>query len=201
MKMITQPKSIKSFLLLASMMLCLNASAEQDTGWQLDTANSSISFISIKKGNIAESHTFNEFKGKIDKGVASIVIQTSSVDTKVDIRNQRMREFLFETGVFPEISVNAEIESALAIMTAGQTKLISLAANLNMHGVSKEISLITRVNKLSDTRIAVSSAQPVLVRAKDYGMLDGVIKLSSLVNNLAIAETVPVSFSLVFESE
>ena len=70
-----------------------------------------------------------------------------------------------------------------------------------MHGVSKDIKLVARISKLSKTRLLVSSSQPVLIRAKDYNMLEGVVKLSSLVNNLAIAETVPVSFSLAFESE
>lgn len=201
MKKITQHRSLQSLLLVASMIFCISASAKHHQGWKLDTSNSSISFISIKKGNIAETHTFSEFSGKVDKGSATVTIKTESIESNVDIRNQRMREFLFETGLFPEITISADVDSALAKLSVGQSELVSLPASLSMHGVTKEITLMIRVSKLSETRVLVSSSQAVLIRAKDYNMLEGVVKLASLVNNLAIAETVPVSFSLVFESE
>ena len=201
MKMITQQRTLKSLLLSVAMLLCMNASAKHHQNWQLDSSNSSVSFISIKKSNIAETHTFTEFDGKVDGGTATVTIKTESIESNVDIRNQRMREFLFETGLFPEITIKAEVETALAELEVGQSQIVSLAANLSMHGVSKDINLVARISKLSKTRLLVSSSQPVLIRAKDYNMLEGVVKLSSLVNNLAIAETVPVSFSLVFESE
>ncbi len=183
------------------MLMCVNASAKHHQSWQLDPSNSNLSFISIKKSNIAETHTFSEFDGNIDGGNATVTIKTQSIESNVDIRNQRMREFLFETGVFPEITIKADVEAALAKLEVGQSQLITLPANLSMHGVSKEINLAARISKLSKTRLLVSSSQPVLIRAKDYNMLEGVVKLSSLVNNLAIAETVPVSFSLVFVSK
>jgi len=201
MKKITPHRTLKSLLFVASLMLCMNASAKHHQNWQLDSSSSSISFISIKKGNIGETHTFSEFDGKVDQGKASVTIKTESIESNVDIRNQRMREFLFETGLFPEITISANVESALAELEVGQSEIVSLPASLSMHGVSKELNLIARISKLSKNRVLVSSAQAILIRAKDYNMLEGVVKLSSLVNNLAIAETVPVSFSLVFESE
>ena len=169
--------------------------------WQLDQSNSSINFVTIKKGNIAESHTFKEFSGSLNSEAASIEISASSVDTKVDIRNERMREFLFETGAFPTISINADVTSVIPSIATGQSRLISLPASLELHGVKNEISLALRVSKLSEEVYVVSSAEPVLIRAKDYAMLEGVLKLSSLVNNLPIAETVPVSFSLQFNKK
>ena len=169
--------------------------------WQLDQSNSSINFVTIKKGNIAESHTFKEFSGSLNSEAASIEISASSVDTKVDIRNERMREFLFETGAFPTISINADVTSVIPSIETGQSRLISLPASLELHGVKNEISLALRVSKLSEEVYVVSSAEPVLIRAKDYAMLEGVLKLSSLVNNLPIAETVPVSFSLQFNKK
>ena len=201
MKKLTQCRTRQSLVLIASFIWCVNASAKHPQSWQLDSSNSSVSFVSIKKGNIAETHTFSEFDGQVNSGVASVTIQTESVESNVDIRNQRMRKFLFETGLFPDILISANVEAALNNVEVGQSKILSLPANLSMHGVSKELSLVARISKLSNNRILVSSSQAVLIRAKDYNMLEGVLKLSSLVNNLAIAETVPVSFSLVFESE
>lgn len=201
MKTYTLYKTLQSLLLAAAMLFSANAAAKHHQNWQLNPSNSSVSFISIKKSNIAETHTFAQFDGKVDGGTATVTIKTESIESNVDIRNQRMREFLFETGLFPEITIKANVEAALAELEVGQSQLISLPANLSMHGVSKDIDLAVRVSKLSKTRLLVSSSQPVLIRAKDYNMLEGVVKLSSLVNNLAIAETVPVSFSLAFETQ
>ena len=44
--------------------------------------------------------------------------------------------------------------------------------------------------------LLVSSTQSVLIRAANFDMVEGITKLASLVNNLPIAETVPVNFSL-----
>ncbi|MFT6407418.1 MAG: polyisoprenoid-binding protein YceI [Arenicella sp.] len=194
-------KFIKAIALLAIIGVSACAQAETDTAatqWALDSANSRVNFISIKKGNIGESHIFTDVSGTINGGTASIVIKPDSVDTRVPIRNQRMRDFLFETGIYPSIEVGADVNSLLSQLEVGSSLIASVPASLSMHGVSKDLDLQLRINKLSPSSLIVSSTQPVLIRAADYNMIDGIAKLSTLVNNLAIAESVPVSFSLQF---
>ena len=194
MKTLLTLKKVQSLLAMSLLMIAANSHAD----WQLDQSNSSINFVTIKKGNIAESHTFGEFSGTLTSDKATITIATSSVDTKVDIRNERMREFLFETASFPNISISADIKSIMSNLETGQSSLVAIPATLELHGVTKQIVVSVRVSKLNADSYLVSSSEPVLIRAKDYALLEGVLKLSSLVNNLPIAETVPISFSLQF---
>lgn len=192
-------KFINALALSLTLLLSTVANAQTaDTGisWALDTANSKVNFVSIKKGNIAEIHRFSDVTGSIIDGKASITIRPDSVDSRVPIRNQRMREFLFETGLYPTIEISAVVNQLISPLKQGDSALVTVAAMLSMHGVSKELNLDVRVSRLNLDTLVVASTQPVLVRAANYNMLDGITKLSSLVNNLPIAETVPVNFSL-----
>lgn len=61
--------------------------------WQLDNEKSTLSFISIKKNDIAEVHQFNSLSGEVDQSEIKFVIDLASVDTKIALRDQRMRDF------------------------------------------------------------------------------------------------------------
>ena len=186
-------KQLTASLILLVAFFSINAQA-----WTLDSENSIISFVSIKKGNIGESHNFTDSVGSITESFANISIKPDSVDSRVPIRDERMREFLFKTGVYPTIDISAQVGEVLSELTPGTSKLVSLPAKLAMHGVEKEVTLETRVTMLSDSSLLVTSSRPFLVRAADFNMVEGITKLASLVNNLPIAESVPVSFSLSF---
>ncbi len=169
--------------------------------WALNTEKSEVNFISIKKGNIAETHVFNDISGHILNGKAQFTIKPDSVDSRVPIRNERMREFLFETNVYPTIEINANVGDLVSSLKPGQSNMMTIPASLSMHGATKEIKLETRLSVINANTIVVSSTQPVLIRAADFDMVDGITKLASLVNNLAIAETVPVNFSLELDMD
>ncbi len=168
------------------------------TQWTLDSANSTVNFVTIKNGNIAETHVFNDVSGSVDNGLASVTIRPDSVDSRVPIRNDRMREFLFETGLYPTIEVKADVNKAIKELSSEKSSLLATPVMLSMHGVDKEHTLELRVSQINENTIIVASTQAVLVRAADYNMVEGITKLSSLVNDLPIVETVPVIFSLQF---
>jgi len=169
--------------------------------WALNTEKSEVNFISIKKGNIAETHVFNDISGHILNGKAQFTIKPDSVDSRVPIRNERMREFLFETNIYPTIEINANVGDLVRSLKPGQSNMMTIPASLSMHGATKEIKLETRLSMINANTIVVSSTQSVLIRAADFDMVDGITKLASLVNNLAIAETVPVNFSLELDMD
>lgn len=185
---------------LISVSACGTAeTVEPSTTWALDSANSRVNFISIKKGNIGESHDFTDLSGVITDNTPTITIKPDSIESHVPIRNERMRELLFETGLYPTIEVKADAVPQLGSMKTGDSLLATIPASLSMHGVSHTLDLELRISKLNKQTLIVSSTQPVIVRAADYNMVEGIVKLSALVNNLAIAESVPVSFSLQFK--
>ncbi len=180
-------------------LLIASLTSVSTQAWTLIKEDSTVSFISIKKNNIGESHHFTDIGGSIFNGRAVVSIKPDSVDSRVPIRNERMREFLFKTQTYPIIKINADVADTLNNIKAGDSKQVEVPAMLSMHGVTEEVMLDVRVNALSDSKIIVSSVQPVIIRAASFGMVEGIQKLSGLVNGLAIAESVPVSFSLMFQ--
>ena len=83
-------------------------------GWKLEGGASSLQFQSIKKGSVIETSSFATMSGAISPdGQASLKILLDSVDTKVDLRNVRMRFLFFETFQFPEANVTAHKQRKL----------------------------------------------------------------------------------------
>ena len=98
-----------------------NAQADQAV-WQLNPAQSSVHFISVKKEHIAEVHDFKTLEGKISPdGMMTVDIALASVQTNIDIRNQRMRNMLFEVDKFATASISANVKSSLVTLTAAGT--------------------------------------------------------------------------------
>ena len=70
--------------------------------WSLVNEESRINFISIKASDIAEIHTFKELSGRVkNNGQAQVIVNLSSLETLIPIRNERMGNLFFETKVYP----------------------------------------------------------------------------------------------------
>ena len=83
---------------LVLLVLFLIAPIMVQAGWNLDESNSSIEFISIKNNQISESHNFQKISGSItSEGLVNVTVDLDSVDTKIPIRDERMRNLFFET--------------------------------------------------------------------------------------------------------
>ena len=169
--------------------------------WVLDERNSGINFSTIKKTNIGEAHGFLDFSGNIKSGVATIEIRSDSVDTQVPIRDERMRQFLFKSDVFPEIMIHSDVADVFPRLKKKPIINIDLPAQLILNGVSKVVNLRVNVTKNNQNGLIVSSVMPVIIKAADYQMEGGVAKLSELVGGIPIASAVPVSFILFFKKK
>ena len=78
----------------------------------LDSENSVLNIISTKKGTFAEIHSFSGLTGTLsDNGSVEVSVPLASINTGIGIRDQRMREFLFNTDVFPAATFTANIDA------------------------------------------------------------------------------------------
>lgn len=180
---------LKTVVLAA--VLCGSAAAGAE--WRLDGAASSIGFVSIKNGDVGEAHHFATLSGAVDdSGAARVEIRLDSVETGIPIRNERMREMLFETHNYPAAVVTARVDPQ-------QRGARQLTGELEMHGVSLAVELPVRVDMLGDGRVRVTSTAPVIVAASRFGMAAGIERLRQVAGLERIATAVPVSFDLVFE--
>ena len=185
--------------LLAFGVVSMPASA----GWVLDADDSAISFTSTKANTAAEVHGFGRVSGGVDDdGVATLTIELDSVDTSIEIRDQRMRELLFETAEYPAAKVKVELDAdAVEAIEPGDSKTMSATAELSLHGSVTELPVQMKIARLAENRLLVASERPVIVNASQVGLLDGVEKLREIAGLPSISPAVPVTFVLAFDAD
>jgi polyisoprenoid-binding protein YceI len=168
--------------------------------WTLDNAGSTLSFISIKKGNIAEVHTFDALVGTIAAdGTVTVKIALDSVDTQIPIRDERMRELLFETSSFSAATFKGQIDPAiLGQLEPGEPLSTAVEATLDLHGKSQPLTLQVVAVRVSPDLLMVGSRLPVIVQAGEFDLLAGIEKLREIAGLPSISSAVPVSFVLSF---
>jgi|WetSurMetagenome_2_1015567.scaffolds.fasta_scaffold162440_2 polyisoprenoid-binding protein YceI len=171
--------------------------------WELDNDNSRVNFVSIKKGNVAELGRFTHLEGNIsDNGETVLKINLASVDTKIQIRDERMREFLFETPKFAQATFSAQLDlSLLNNLPIGGRAVQIIGGKFDLHGISKEIKADIMLTRLSMNQFAASSFAPVLLNAEDFQLNVGVEKLRELAGLPSISLAVPVTFHLTFKTK
>ena len=169
--------------------------------WTLDNDSSQVSFVSVKAGDAGEVHRFTEISGELSSGGnASVTIQLASVDTLIPLRDERMRELLFQTNLFPTASLSTNIDmDALNAIEPGDS--MDLAANLmlELHGQQLSLAAEMIVARLGDHRLMVSSRKPVIVNAASVDLVNGIEALREIANLPSISKAVPVSFVLTFD--
>lgn len=192
-------KKIRSIQLLLAVcaIFSTNVFAAQ---WQLDSNNSRLSFISIKKSNIAEIHQFKKLQGQLDpQGQLTVVIDLASVDTNIAVRDQRMKEFFFEVDTFSTATITATIDDEILDSIAeGASTLVTVDAILDLHGQTKSLAIDVIITRLVSAKLSVVSAQPIVLNIADFSLVAGVEKLMELAKLPSISHAIPVSFYLTF---
>lgn len=177
--------------------------------WALDASQSTIKFVSVKNSHTAETHKFaqdtngvNPLDGSIDsEGNAILAIDLNGVETGIDIRNERMRNFVFETQLLPTAYIAVKLDpETLSAMNVGATEMQSITGKLSLHGVSQDIVAEVIVAKTSETSLMVSTVKPIIIDSKDFDFASGIDVLKGIASLAAIGEVVPVYFSLHYEA-
>ena len=168
--------------------------------WNLVNEESRINFISIKASDIAEIHTFKELSGSVkDNGQAQVVINLSSLETLIPIRNERMGNLLFETKVYPVASFKLKLDLQTFLLTeVGKSSDITLRGVLELKGKQFTMPVKISVTRLSDQSFLVKSSEPLLLNADSLGLSDGIESLRVIAGLPSISKSVPVTFSLIF---
>jgi polyisoprenoid-binding protein YceI len=183
------------FISCAALLLMTQATLAD---WRLTSA-SKVGYVSIKNNAIAEHNVFSGVTGSLSKkGQLKINIDLSTVETQVDIRNQRMRELFFEVTQYPQAVVTADLDvQELAQVDSGAPLEIVKPFTLSLHGVEATAEAHLRVVAVGG-RAWVSTVRPILISAADFGLEGGVSALQKIAGLEAIAAVVPVSIDLKF---
>ncbi|WP_086606319.1 YceI family protein [Erythrobacter donghaensis] len=169
--------------------------------WALDPAASRLSYVSIKAGEVAEANRFDTLSGTVAAdGTASLDIDLASVNTGVDIRNERMREIFFGVAENPKATVTAKLDpAAFAGLAVGQSLTRPLKANVTIKGASSDVETEVLVTRVADDRVTVVPTAPVIISTDMFDLTDELGELRALAQLPSITPAVPVTFSLAFK--
>lgn len=169
--------------------------------WTVNGAESSLSFTSVKNGDIEEVHTIKGLSGGADfMGEYSITMDLRTVETNFDIRNERMREFFFETDTWALATISGPFEPRVfEALQVGATLQTRIGGTLSLHGIEQPIVVDVVVARTAWDRVTVSSFLPVAIDAADYNLEGGIETLRGLVGLDSISPITNVTFELVFE--
>ena len=185
-------QSISLILAISSSLFCSALQAD----WTLNIAESSLNFATAKNASVSEIHHFKELSGEIkDDGKASLVVDLGSVDTANPVRDERMKNHIFETAEYPEATVSLDLGD-----DGVKEGLQTITAVLSLHGIKKEISTQVFVEQ-TDKSVKVSSVAPVVILAPDFGFEKGIEELRVLAALTSINAMVPATFRLVYDKQ
>lgn len=186
------------FSVLLAVLVLIGAAGAQGS-YELDPQRSTVQFMSMKNGAVAELHHFRTLTGSVDgDGLASVVIDLDSVESLIPIRNERMRELLFDTRSFPSATITAVVPPTLLIQQAGATSTAQLKLQVDLHGVALPLDATVTVTALEGGDLQVVLREPIVVKAVDFKLAEGIEALRDIAGLKAIATAVPVNATLVF---
>ncbi|KAA0943408.1 MULTISPECIES: YceI family protein [unclassified Pseudomonas] len=183
-----------AFLLLAGAVVPAHAD------WYLDNESSRLSFVTTKNTNIAEVHRFLVLHGKVDsKGAAQLEVELESVNSGIPLRDERMRNELFEIKTFPDALVSAQINlQPINDLAAGAQLELRLPLSVTLHGKTQTYDSELLATRLDDRRFQVVTLEPLVLHAEDFDLLPGVAALRKAAGLEAISLSVPVGAVLIF---
>lgn len=188
------------FLVLA-VAACSQGTPVTGSAWQLAASDSDITFLSVKNGDVAEISRFETVSGTLSAdGRARLFVDAASVESYVDIRNERLRDIFFEVTQFPQIELSADLDPAqFETLETGDSLTTELRLTVRLHDVAREAYADVRVLRLTGDRVVVTSIEPVLIDVRDYGLGEAVEALRELAGLNSISPVIPVSAYLVFD--
>ena len=184
------------FFRVMTLLAALWSIAPAHADWMVQDT-SQIGFVSIKNNSIGENNAFQRVSGSISEaGMVAVVIDLTSVETGVGIRNERLQTMLFDVASFPSATVKATLTPAQVMaLRGGGTVTESVALDVSLYGttVSKTAELLVSV---LDDDVRVTSTQPIMITAQDFGLESGVAALQKIAGLSAISRSIPITVDL-----
>ena len=167
-------------------------------GWTLVPEGSHLAYGTIKKDTVGEVNSFTNLSGHVSPdGKAEIQIDLFSVETNIDIRNERMIEYVFRKAGTAALTATFDM-AEVSGLGAGETTTVNAEAVLSLAGTDVAFDAEMFVARLSESSVMVSTNDMVFISAEDAGVNAGVDKLMELASLPGITRTVPVTARLIF---
>ncbi|MDA0707498.1 MAG: YceI family protein [Proteobacteria bacterium] len=186
----------------AFIFLCVNNlfSNVAFADWTLDAANSNLSYGTIKNDAIGENNTFKTISGTIsDNGHVNIDIALASVDTQLELRDERMRDIVFKVAENVNAKLTGDMDlQQFATLAIGSNSVIETSIMLELVGEKVEIDATLVVIRLAENKVMVIPHNVIFIDVDDFELAPAIETLRGLAGLDTIATVVPMSFYLTF---
>ncbi|KGS13084.1 MULTISPECIES: YceI family protein [Pseudomonas syringae group] len=188
--------NINRLLLVTLAAVALPAQAN----WYLDNESSRLSFTSTKNADIAEVHRFLVLHGKVDNnGLAEVGIETDSVSTGIPLRDERLREQVFQVRKFPAAQITAQLDMRpINDLAPGAQLELRLPLSVSLRGKTHTYNAELLATRLDERRFQVVTLEPLVVHAQDFDLVPDFTALRDAAGLSAISLSVPVGAVLIF---
>ncbi|KPW36474.1 YceI [Pseudomonas coronafaciens pv. atropurpurea] len=188
--------NINRLLLVTLAAVALPAQAN----WYLDNESSRLSFTSTKNADIAEVHRFLVLHGKVDNnGLAKVGIETDSVSTGIPLRDERLREQVFQVRKFPAAQITAQLDMRpINDLAPGAQLELRLPLSVSLRGKTHTYNAELLATRLDERRFQVVTLEPLVVHAQDFDLVPDFTALRDAAGLSAISLSVPVGAVLIF---
>lgn len=179
----------------------IGAARAAEPAWTLVPAESKLSYGSIKKDSVGEVNHFTGLTGGVAAdGTVSVEIDLTTVETWIDIRNERMLAWVFQ-GDNPSATIRATVDMArLQGLAPGATDVVDITGTLSLFGTDVPLETGMLVARLAEDRVLVATDEMVFVSTDAVGLDAGVTKLLEIAKLPSITRTVPVTVRFVFQA-
>lgn len=180
----------------------LSSSWAQAAQWVSN--DNAITFLTTKvnqeNASITEQSSFQNSQARLDEsGNFILEIDLNSVQTNVEIRDERLRDWVFQTDKFAQAKVSATLDvKALEQLAVGEVLKLQQPLVLDVHGEQVDLQADLAIQKVADDKLMVSTLSPVIVDTSALDMKDGVAELVKVMALSSIVQQVPVSFNAQF---
>lgn len=185
-------------LTTALIALTFVAGAATADSWTLDADSSRIAFGSVKKNTLGEVHHFESISGTVSaEGAVVIEINLNSVQTNIDIRNERMIEHVFKAA--PAATLSAQVDmAALNALPVGGSMVSEVDATLALAGTEAELYTDMFILRLAADSVMVTTNDMIFLDTEEAGIDGGIDALKALAELSGITRAAPVTLRLMF---
>lgn len=194
---------MRNLLLAATsaVVLAFGTATAQADGWTLSADDSKVAFGSIKKDTVGEAHHFTGLSGSVaENGEATIEIDVTTLETWIDIRNERMLKYVFNAVDFPKVVITTQIDmDDVKELKPGQSEVISANALLRLADKEVKIETDLFVLAVGEDKVLVTTDELIMLPTGELGIDAGVDTLMELAKLPGITRVTPVTLRLMFE--
>ncbi len=172
-----------------------------DAAWTLVPEESTVAYGSIKKDTVGEVNHFTKLSGQVSAdGQVDVDIDLTSVETWIDIRNERMIKLVFgEEATTANITAAVDMAALQALPVGGATTT-DVTGKLAFLGKSLDIETPLFIARLGEDKVLVTTAEMIMISTADLGVTGGIDELQKIAKLPGITRVAPVTLRFVFQS-